>query len=304
VRSLFLVAASAGCSFLFDPSGIVPAPGDMARTDLHVDTHVDDLSVSADLTPPDDLATQDLSPPADLKPLPDLFSGDLIPCVPGSFLGFFDGGSVDPFDCNGCGCTLDSLITPSETANKFSHQIQGLSETIDTSLLISSANPNNTDYDLYQSQNKFYLEGDFEILLDYQYPGSTYGASLTMYLLGPVADGGTPYAPWAYSQLYDDSTGSTHVLLFTQDRSLDIVESLTSGSLRVRRAGAQLCASIAGHEEVCHANTFQENRVWIQLFAQMANAGCSNICTGTGCCSYSARISNLRLRKGVVRSTP
>jgi len=287
---------------LFDPSGIVPSMKDAASAD-DLGGAVDDLQAPADLAIPDDLAVpDDLTVPPDLKTLPDLFSGDLQPCVAGNFLGFVDGGSSDPFDCSSCGCTLDSLTNATATANKFTHLIQGMAETIDTSLLISSANPNNGDYDLFQSQNHFYLEGDFEILLDYQFPGSTDGSSLILYLLGPVADGGTPFAPWAYTQLY--SSSGQHVRLFTQDRYLDIAENLTSGSLRVRRNGAQLCASVAGHEEECHANTFQENRVWIQIFAQVANTNCNSICTGAGCCSYQARISNLRLKKGVVRSTP
>jgi hypothetical protein len=303
VRSLFLVAVSAGCSLLFDPAGIVPGRNDLALEDLNVSTEVDDLAVPADLSVPDDLSMPDLLLP-DLKPLLDLFSGDLLPCVPGNFLGFYDGGSSDPFDCTSCGCSLDPLTTPSATANRFTHQIVGLAETVDVNgISITSATAANSDYDLYQSQNKFYLDGDFEILLDYQYPGSTDGASLFLFLLGPVADGGTPYAPWAYTQLY--SSSGMHVRLFTEDRYLDVAENLASGTLRVRRNGAQLCAGIVGHEEVCHANTFQENRVWVQIFAQLGNGNCASVCgTVNACCSYSARISNLRLKKGVVRQTP
>jgi hypothetical protein len=56
---------------------------------------------------------------------------------------------------------------------------------------------------------------------------------------------------------------------------------------------------------VCHDNTFHDNRVWIQIFATVGNTNCSNVCGVTNaCCPFQARIGNLRLKRGVVRSIP
>jgi hypothetical protein len=92
--------------------------------------------------------------------------------------------------------------------------------------------------------------------------------------------------------------------VFADDRYLDVAESLPKGTIRLKRTDGTLCAAIDGHHEVCHDKAFN-NRVWIQIYMPVSNAACSDICgVTTTCCNYQARISNLRLKRGLVRALP
>jgi len=71
-----------------------------------------------------------------------------------------------------------------------------------------------------------------------------------------------------------------------------------SGTMRIRRTGNVLCASVAGHEENCHTGTSPARPfVQIELITQDAN------CT-TCFVNVQARLSRLRLLHGSLVAKP
>ena len=288
----------AGCSLLFDPSGIVPSPSvdlGVASTDLHFS--VDDLAPPPDLSVP----LPDLSPdllPADLTPPPDLSPVDLRPCTPPLFVGFYDGGSPDPLDCNTCGCTLDRFDNNAATALKFAHTLgPGWSEQNDGGLTMAVTGGAVNSGDLFQGAGHAYLDGDFDLQLDYLIESWTVGGNLILYVIGPSidGDGGVPYDPFGYTQLLQPSS-VTYTVLYADDRFDEIIGSPLSGTMRIRRTGNTLCASV-GQTEECHTGT-SSARGYIQLYALTNSAACGPAC------NFRARVSNLRLAHGSVVSTP
>ena len=299
MRRLALVClACGGCSLLFDPSGIVPAQKDGGAADLRVP--VDDLDAS------EDLAHEDLTAPPDLSsPPPDLFAPDLLPCVRPRFAGFFDGGSPDPLDCDACGCDLDPLVDADSIALKLNHSANtGWSESVgDGGLTLSASAAANATGDVYNSSGRFYLDGDFDLLIDFELSQYPVGGSLLLYALGPQADGGFGFRPFAAAQEYQAAGPEGRIRLYADDLFLDVPTSQAAGTLRVRRVGTRVCAAVVGEHEQCESGT-SSARVWMQIYALVSNASCSSVCTGAACCSFSARLWNLRLERGRVVSAP
>jgi hypothetical protein len=308
VRRLALVCllGASGCSLLFDPEGVVGPLHDLGAPDLPRSSDVDDLAAPLDLAvSPDDLTPSD-SLPSDLAPPRDLLTPDLLPCVPPNFLGFFDGGSPDPLDCNQCGCELDSLENAAAWPLKFTHPAlyAGWSEAPDDGgHTILAPAPNNGEIDYFHSKDKFYLDGDFDLTLDYQVLAQPQGGYLLMLVEGAPTDGGfVPIDPFGYAQEIQSTTSYSQWVDFTDDRFLYIDTNATAGTLRVRRSGNKLCASTMGQQEGCHTGTGAA-RVWVQFQAQVSNGGCSSRCTND-CCNFRVHWSHLRLRHGSVVSQP
>ena len=307
------VSCGAGCSLLFDPSGVVPgAPRDAASPpDLHAiaveDLSVpDDLAVAVpDLAPASDLETEDLQKPRDL------LTPDLRPCVPPQFVGFWDGGAKDPFDCNVCGCVIDNLDNAASLALKLNHgAIATFTETVTDGGLTfvgtaadvrgNPPNPSGGDYDEFNSSGKFYVDGDFDMELDYQAQTWPSDSHLQLYALGPRTDGGfSQYAPEGIVQTYN-SGGLTQFWFYTDDRVMVIDTTLLSGTMRIRRISGKLCASVTGQTELCHSGTSQAP-AYVQLEAVVSDPSC----VGLGCTvNYKVRVSKLRLLHGSLVAKP
>jgi hypothetical protein len=297
VRGLVVALAMSGCTLLFDPAGIVPHDAaDAAGPQPDLPAPVDDLTAL-----PDVAAVPDLAEP-DLQPLPDLLTPDLLPCVPPVFAGFFDMGSPDPLDCNGCGCALDPLNDPATWPLKFTHATPavGWSESFDGGVLsLSAPMALAGDNDYFQSLGHFYLDGDFDLQVDYQalsLPASTF---IQLVVIGPQVDLGGGNLPVGVAETYGAANG-LHFALVTDDRSFDLVTGQTAGTLRLRRSSGRLCASATGSDELCNKAT-GAGRVWVQVSTPI---GCAAGCSGTSCCNYRVRLSKLRLLHGRVVSSP
>jgi hypothetical protein len=294
VRALLLAT---GCTLLFDPSGLVPRRSDdLSQASGDLSGHVDDLRA------PDDLAVPDLQPLDDLLPAADLVPVDLRPCTPPVFLGFFDGGSPDPLDCNGCGCQLDPLNDPTTWSVKFTHgaPVAGWSETFDGGVLTLAAPAAfSGDNDYFQSLNHFYLAGDFDLLVDYRAETLPVTGYVQLVVIGPPVDLGGSVLPVGVAQSYDTTNGF-HFQLITDDRQFDVLTTQTSGTLRLRRTDGALCASSLGGDELCHKGT-GGGHVWLQVATPVS---CAAGCSATACCGVRVRLSQLRLLKGQVVSQP
>jgi hypothetical protein len=308
----WLVLCGSGCSLLFDPSGVVaPAPRDaFAASDIGSQA-VDDLSVVVeDLAVPPDQAMPDLKPPPDLERAPDLEHPDLEPCVPPVFLGFRDGGSVSPLDCNQCGCLIDALNDTNSIAEKFGHgAISSFSESVsDAGLTLTGTNAyevpgagngNQGDYDYYNSPGRFYLDGDFDLELDYHIITWPSGAHLQLYALGPPADMALSYySPEGIIQIYDNQ-GADRLWLYVDARTLDVDTTALTGTMRIRRTGNVLCASVLGHEQNCHTGT-SPARPFVQIELVTQDSGCGSNCF----VNVQARLSRMRLLRGSLVDKP
>jgi hypothetical protein len=308
----WLVLCGSGCSLLFDPSGVVaPAPRDASAAGDIGSQAVDDLSVVVeDLAVPPDQAMPDLRPPPDLERRPDLETPDLRPCVPPVFLGFKDGGSVSPFDCNQCGCLIDALDDTASIGAKLVHgAVSSFSETVsDAGLTISGTNAyevpgagngNNGDYDFYNSPGKFYLDGDFDLELDYHIVTWPSGAHLQLYALGPPADMGLSfYSPEGILQIFDNQ-GAERLWLYVDARVLDVDTTALTGTMRIQRTGDTLCASVVGHEQNCHTGTSLA-RPFVQIELVTVDSNCGSSCF----VNVQVRVSRLRLLHGSLVAKP
>lgn len=270
MRAAMALAAlgAAGCSFLFDPAQIPDAP---------------DLAASG----------VDLAGP----PSTDLAAPDLSACTPPLFPGFADGGGT--FDCTACGCVLDDFTNPAATAVRFS-ELQSATFPLAVgggTLRLGGPTPANGEGAYIASAGRWTLAGDFDLLVDFSFDVVSNGGNLQLAVVGPTPDGGTNGVPTVVADEYRTSMGALTSFLYADGLAGSQPTSLTGGTLQVTRAGATMCAALAGANQLCRTGV-SAVPVRLLLELSLSNAGCVSACSGATCCPTQVKLSNLRLRTG------
>ncbi len=289
-RSALALVVLAGCSFSVDPVTVTPdaAVPDMASSEM--DGSVEDLEAPPDLTS----NNRDITAAPDLKGAPDLSKPDLL-CAPPLFPGFHN-GAVSPFDCRSCGCTIDdftSLSTDRWTSNVPAEWTVALSAGVAT---FSSSNAGSDNAQL-SSDGHFYLDGDFDMLVDYQIVTWTTGGGTNLASLGPGSS-----APTIQAHVYL-SGGQGYYLRVDDMISQPPVVASDHGTFEILRTGSTICAQIVSGPMDCRSAS-ETNRLTVALDTNVNSGGCSTSCTPGNCCVQKSEFRNLRLKSGVIVSTP
>jgi hypothetical protein len=260
-----VVALYAGCSWLFDPAG---------------------LPVLDAATPPDLGAAVDLSP-VDFAPAPP--DCTTMPVFPS----FADGGAQSPYDCHACGCIIDDFQSTAELPRKWTLQAAaGWSITAANGTLTQqTASGVTNDVDAIYSTSHFYVDGDFDALVDTQV-GTWWGETYVSFgALGAINDAGV-YAPFGEVSLHNNA-GTSVDLVINLDRTLVTLPSLPSPSLEITRTGGKLCVGMEGALSACRDGGREP--LALQVWTVLTNGGCP---AGCACCPVKVGYSNLRLRSG------
>jgi hypothetical protein len=294
IRALFGIILVAGCRFGVDPVDVVV---DAAVQDLPFS--VADLTRSPDLTAVPDLTSQpDLTALPDLA-LPDLALPDLQPdmvCVQSLFTGFGAGGAVSPVQCP-CGCILDDFTSFSSA--RWTSTVMGeWSATMAGGVLtMATAGSNNVARPTLSSDGKFYLDGDFDLVVDYKIVAWAVGGGANLTTLGP---GNTAPTVHAHTYLLN---GGRHLYVVVDNLIWDMPTSATQGTFEIKRTGSTLCATSVGTSPKCRNNS-EVGRVTVSLQNTVDNATCSSVCSGGGCCAQTTEYRNLKLVTGTIVDMP
>jgi hypothetical protein len=276
VITLFSLAS--GCSFKIEPVNVTTE--DLGE-DLSVQP-VDDLSVAA-------TDAQDLQTPTDLVCVPPIFPG-------------FGAGASSPFDCTRCGCVVDDLTNNSDgrwtrtASSGWTDSISGGTLTMTGSMV------NNFTSDIFSSESHFYLQGDFDLLVDYQVSNWPSGGGFELIVQSPPGELGAA-APVATAHTYS-SSGMTHLYMRIDSQTAqDTVTTATSGTYEISRVANTLCASRVGGTPKCGTLTLPSALSVVLEGSVTYNSSCSSSCTSS-CCNFQAQFSNLRLKSGTIVQSP
>jgi len=251
------------------------------------------------LTACDEASTADLGGPVDLLG-PDLpvVLPDGSTCPAPTFMGF--GGVSDTerrLDCTGCGCSIDPLTTAAESglwartlvSSSLADGAEGLSISANGGqgpafASLSSLNP----------VGAFYLDGDFDLLVDYELGQLVHGGKVSLRI--DVASGlfweiarGRPV------EAFEAYFGSLGGVLAT------LPSLATSGTLRLVRTGFQI-AAFADGVEIGKTLSGATGRAAIYLAGGVTGCDTSDAGSPDGGseCTLQARLRNLRLATGVL----
>lgn len=215
------------------------------------------------------------------------------PCTPGAFAGFDGDGGV--LDCTGCGCSVDELNGPEVSLSRWSQtRIGAWSDTFPATggWLLTNAAPFSTDTVQLDGNAHFYLDGDFDLLLDYEVLSWPAGGAIGLGTEGVLTDGGRP-SPYLQMLVLNNGDGGVAAYSLTET-SIGQTPAPLAGTLQLTRAGKLGCARLIGGPPSCYTAGSV-----IPLFARLS-ASCNTGCDGA---LFRVRFANLRLKFGRLVST-
>ncbi len=278
-RVLVLLAiGTAGCSLLFDPDAL-PGPPDLA-----VAVAPDMASVSEDLSVASDLTTFDLAPQ----------------CMVRTFNGFGGDAGISPIDCP-CGCVIDPFTAPLNPARwtLLTNGTPGWSASLSGGVMqMTKGVPVNGDFVFIYSDQHFYLEGDFELRVDYLVPNWPVGGRAELAAQGPIPDLGASPLPTQVAFSYLAAGIRDQVILDTDVHDVAASPMVMSGTLQLTRMGARICGGVLGRDSSCRDGS-GPGRLRIFVLAGVFSPTCA-----PSCGPIDMRFSNLRLVSGRLVPTP
>jgi hypothetical protein len=222
----------------------------------------------------------------------------------GTFSGFEPGAPLTVFSCS-CGCTIDSFmhadVLPIWTvARSGSSQAVGTSTGVETLLEPTSANPVAVLGLISQAQmNGFFLDGDFDLLVDYSFGGTAPPGELHL-ILGtrlPTLVLGTEIYDVERARLADGRDVYRSQLGGVPPQ--DTATAATQGTLELIRKGLTT-TTLADGKRLGAFTAASGGRLEITLSAALS--GCSDGDAGT--CTDAPRWISLRLNGGTIVNQP
>ena len=211
-----------------------------------------------------------------------------MPLFPG-----FDDPDAGPFDCTACGCMLDDFSEPTLSTVRWKQTDTGgwQTEVAGGAVLLATPTANSGGYDSIFSNERFFMAGDFDVLLDWDVSAWTPGWSLLLYAFGPLVDANTR-EPTLMAGVYDD--GAVKMVLALETDRFDVPVSVMRGTLELRRAGGQLCAELRGVYSLCRT-VDAGAPVFLDYLA---------VCSQTPCSAFAAHFTQPRLSTGRLVAHP
>lgn len=231
--------------------------------------------------------------------------GDLAGCMPGSFQGFPGSTSLLRFACP-CGCSIDGLQnnlvngiwgTPHSTGASFAPM-----QNVGLGVALDFTGANSYEYGTLVSEgaiSPFYLDGDFDILVDYDLvtppPGDSH---LILGVRNPTTLSGA--SVYEIERWHHADGSDSYTTMLGGVPSTSVTTAATRGTLRLTRAGFTL-TSYADGSMVSTLIAQSAGRLAITVTATLG--GCTTSDAGARC-SYTPRWKLLRLASGTLVNLP
>jgi hypothetical protein len=231
---------------------------------------------------------------------------DLTGCTPRSFQGFPGTANLLRFDCS-CGCSIDGLQnnlvnsmwgTPHSSGASFV-PMQG----VGLGIALSYSGAATAEYGSLVSEgatSPFYLDGDFDMLVDYDL-GATPPPGVARLILGvrnPTTLSGTPV--YEIERLHQADGSDDYATMLGGVPPVFVTTTATKGTLRLTRAGFML-TSYADGNQVSMLIAQSAGRLAITLTATLG--GCTTSDGGSSC-GYTPRWKLLRMSAGTLVNLP